>query len=338
MGLTGFPLANLPPRRFGLGDRVMQRIPDGVTEDVYTCKGTVLGYELQHPLQLRDGFSDITWVYSVIWNQEDTKTALLPQYPSYVCEDELEPIQGDKQAEVRLSDEALSLLFADLPDALSECCQVSIKGSVEAGMSVEINCRNAQIADNLWARRDALSASLKAFLLPGRVILRVQGQGIHSVFSDPLISIVRSSISIPVIMSELIKAQERATRHRSLLQAIGSQSVTTTLHDANEEGDFFYLDIFCSIPQRLNKPKERTIGKPLSFIDPAISEPRRHYIKRCVANGQCEKYTYTYEDEFFWKFDVSVAPIYGTEEVITIVTDAESWQLGHWLNKVDCRA
>lgn len=123
----------------------------------------------------------------------------------------------------------------------------------------------------------------------------------------------------------------RANRHKALLKAIAkSGAVVVTLHDTNEAGGFCYLDQIASLPERLNTPTGTLIGKPVKFLPPAISEPRYHHIKKAIANGQAEFYSYTYEDEHSWRFNVAVAPLYGTEEVITIVTDAEPWQLGYW--------
>ncbi|MGB3205214.1 MAG: hypothetical protein WBB28_09515, partial [Crinalium sp.] len=88
------------------------------------------------------------------------------------------------------------------------------------------------------------------------------------------------------------------------------------------------------LPERLNQSRELLLGQPASFVDPRISEPRIHYIKRALANGQVEHYSYTYSDSHFWRFNVTVAPIPGTEEVMTVVEDAEDWQLGHWINRI----
>jgi hypothetical protein len=126
--------------------------------------------------------------------------------------------------------------------------------------------------------------------------------------------------------------QQRAQRYRSLLEAISTNTVAVTLHDVNE--GFVYLDVFAPIAERLNQPKELLIGQPASFVDQNIAEPRIHYIKRALAHGQVERYSYTYSDSHLWKFNVTVAPIYGSEEVVTIVEDGESWQLGYWNSRV----
>lgn len=123
----------------------------------------------------------------------------------------------------------------------------------------------------------------------------------------------------------------RANRHKALLNAIAkSGAVVVTLHDTNEAEGFCYLDQIAPIPERLNTPTGALIGKPVTFLPPAISKPRHHHIKKAIANGQAEFYSYSYEDEHSWRFNVAVAPLYGTEEVITVVTDAEPWQVGYW--------
>lgn len=125
---------------------------------------------------------------------------------------------------------------------------------------------------------------------------------------------------------------QRATRHKSLIRAIGTSAVAVSLHDAND--GFQFLELYASDQRRLNKPREIVIGQPASIIDSRISEPRIHHIKKALSNGQQETFTYTYEDDYIWKFQCAVAPIFGTEEVIVITSDLEDWQRHHWLNKV----
>lgn len=128
--------------------------------------------------------------------------------------------------------------------------------------------------------------------------------------------------------------ENRVKRHAALLQAIAAGTVTVTLHDCNESLGFPYLEVLAPLPERLNKPREQVLGQSCLSVDPRIGEPRFHAIKKALANGQCESYHYTYDDDFHWEFEVSVAPLYGREEVLTIVRDAADWQLGHWLNKL----
>lgn len=127
----------------------------------------------------------------------------------------------------------------------------------------------------------------------------------------------------------------RVKRHAALLQAIAqSGCVCVTLHALDESLGFPYLEVIAPLPERLNKPREQVLGQSCLSVDPRIGEPRFHALKKAVASGLCENYHYTYDDEFHWKFNVTVAPLYGREELISIVSDAESWQLGHWLNKL----
>lgn len=126
----------------------------------------------------------------------------------------------------------------------------------------------------------------------------------------------------------------RAKRHQPLMRAIEHTGiVAVTLHDSNEENGFYYLDQIAPIPARLNTPTGALIGQSVRFLPATISEPRFHHIKKAITNAQAEFYSYTYEDEHFWRFNVAVAPLYGCEEVITIVTDAESWQRSYWESK-----
>ncbi|MGB3208698.1 MAG: hypothetical protein WBB28_27225 [Crinalium sp.] len=67
------------------------------------------------------------------------------------------------------------------------------------------------------------------------------------------------------------QVQQRTQRYRSLLEAISTNTVAVTLHDANTNSGFAYLDVYAPIPERLNQPKELLIGQPASFVDPHIS-------------------------------------------------------------------
>ena len=141
----------------------------------------------------------------------------------------------------------------------------------------------------------------------------------------------QNTISFP----SQVAVMQRAQKHRGMLEAISGSSksiVAVTLHDANE--GFRYLDIYAQLPERLNKPRHLVIGQPANFVDPRIAEPRIHYIKKAISSGQYQRYTYTYSDSHFWRFNVTVAPICGSEEILTIVEDAEDWQAGYWVNRI----
>ena len=135
----------------------------------------------------------------------------------------------------------------------------------------------------------------------------------------------------------LLKNQElltRADRHLQHFRESFPDAVAITVHDADESKGYPYLDVYAPIPERLNLPRHILVGRPVTLLPTAISAPRHHYINRALANGLWERYSYQYEDDYSWKFDVTVIPVGGTEEVVTVVCDAESWQLGHWLNKL----
>jgi hypothetical protein len=127
--------------------------------------------------------------------------------------------------------------------------------------------------------------------------------------------------------------EPRALAYRHLLRGIGSSAVLVTLHDDDESSGFIHLDVFAPDCRRLNKSKQELLGFPIDITDPKISEPKAFHIKKALANGQCEKYIYTYQDDFRWRFNVNIIPTVN-EAVIAIVTDAEAWQAKHWLNKV----
>lgn len=123
----------------------------------------------------------------------------------------------------------------------------------------------------------------------------------------------------------------RAAKHLPQFKAQYPDAVAITVHDADENKGFLYLDVYAPIPERLNQRREILIGKPVTFLPAAISSPREHYIKRSLANGQIE-YSYQYRDDFLWQFNVTVVPC--GEEIVTIVKDAKSWQIGYWLNRI----
>lgn len=127
---------------------------------------------------------------------------------------------------------------------------------------------------------------------------------------------------------------DRTRRHRALLEAAAFNTVGATLHDANPETGYQYLDVVSPIPQRQNRPTIELIGQPCTIVDPRIGEPRLHAIERALKHGQVETYEYEYEDDYRWKFIVKVAPLYGSGEVLTVVHDAASWQRPHWENKI----
>jgi len=61
-----------------------------------------------------------------------------------------------------------------------------------------------------------------------------------------------------------------------------------------------------------------------------------YYLKRAVETGSHQRYEYTHDwEDLRWQFEVSIAPLWGSEELIAIVRDTESWQLGYWLNRLD---
>jgi len=150
---------------------------------------------------------------------------------------------------------------------------------------------------------------------------------------DKFSALNNTSILWETIMKNLQSVENRARVYQHLLRGIPG-NVCVTLHDTNEETEFMYLDLFADIPQRLNKQREELIGKSVLTVDPAIGEPRFHHIRKCIASGQTEHYNYHHDwENRRWYFAVTVIPIIGTEEIITIVQDNEPTQLDWWLER-----
>ncbi|MBD2006338.1 MULTISPECIES: hypothetical protein [Cyanophyceae] len=228
-----------------------------------------------------------------------------------------------------LCTEVLDYFIALCESEVISTCQIYREES-ETGIVLVVDCPSKVVTEKLWDERSLLVSAAHLLGLAERIILKMKGcrYGSASFAGN---SLDFSEKVEPHTMLSLILP--RAQRHAALLEAVGAGAVTTTLHDSSQDSDFTYLDVYAPLPERLNKPKKEMIGQPLSLIDPRISEPRRHYIKRALANGQCEKYSYSYEDSHLWHFEVTLAPLYGTEELIAIIRDTASWQLGHWVNR-----
>lgn len=339
--MKNFPLVNLPSRKFNLGDRVQSLIPD--TNGSYLLEGTVFGYQYQHKLwsvQLNSGhelhLNGTGWVYAVLTTYEEPDSKTTQNYPILVHfhEEELELIKGLEHTELPLDQASIHTLFGNFP----VITQALLNSSVfivgkDQDSEILIDCgSNQNIAQRLWEKQSVLRSILRATNLSTKVNLKLNGR--IQAFLHTSFDLTISPFKIPVFMPENQEIIKRAQRHKPLLEAIGRAGVCATLHDTNEDNGFMYLDVFTEIPARLNKPRETLIGSPISITDPRIAEPRIHHIKKALRNGQCETYTYTYDDDYHWEFKVSVTPVYGTEEVITIVTDVHDWQRHHWLNKI----
>jgi len=344
--MKNFPLVNLPFRKFNLGDRVQSILPD--TNGNYLLEGTVFGYQYQHQLwsDLFNSGNELQldgtgWIYAVLTTYEESDSQFAVQncpLLTHFREDELELIQGLEHTELLLDKTAIRTLFSCFPDIAEPLLRTSVFviGKSE-NSEILIDCgNNESIARKIWEMQSSLRTVLRASNLSSRVSLKLKGQTYGFLHTSIDLTTI-SPIKIPVIMPENLEIIKRAQKHQPLLQAIGASSVAVTLHDSNEANGFIYLDLCVDIAERLNKPREELIGYPASIVDPQISEPRIYHIKRALAHGQCETYSYTYEDpknDCLWKFNVSVSPIFGTEEIITIVEDAETWQKGYWVNKL----
>lgn len=128
------------------------------------------------------------------------------------------------------------------------------------------------------------------------------------------------------------RIKQRSLRHQPLLNALAQRMVF--LH--SQEEPYTYLDVRCSIEERLNVPLLELLGSPVDRVASEISDPKRFWIKRAVELGAAQHYFYSYTwKNLDWRFRVDVAPLAGTEEAITIVSDAEAWQKQWWLAQVN---
>jgi len=158
--------------------------------------------------------------------------------------------------------------------------------------------------------------------------IRIIGETANYLFSPHVVT----QLEPKLMLIEEITA--RAQRHHPLLNSIAPGAASVSLHSQSEP--FEFLNITAIHPARLNKPSEILIGASPQALSPELADPRIHYLKRAVETGSHQRYEYTYDWEgLHWKFEVSIAPLWGSEELIAIVRDKEPWQLGYWLNRVD---
>ena len=158
--------------------------------------------------------------------------------------------------------------------------------------------------------------------------IRIIGEMANYLFSPYVVT----QLEPKLMLTEEITA--RAQRHRSLLDSIAPGAASVSLHSQSEP--FEFLDIVAIHPARLNKPPEILIGASPQVLSPELAEPRMYYLKRAVETGSHQRYEYTHDwEDLRWQFEVSIAPLWGSEELIAIVRDTEPWQLGYWLNRLD---
>lgn len=192
--------------------------------------------------------------------------------------------------------------------------------------SLILNFPDCQSATAQWLDRNSIVQKLINQGLAGQVErLRITVRGED--FIPP--------IKLTTIYQAMLITTDRISRHQNLMKGFCQMMVpSVSLHDAKE--GFTFLDVQAPLSKRLNKPKEEIVGKPLSIVAPAISEPREHYLKKVLASGQTETFEYTYEDFARWRFLTTIIPLYGTEELLVVTRDhdKEPWQLGYWLNEL----
>ena len=134
-------------------------------------------------------------------------------------------------------------------------------------------------------------------------------------------------------MQSTIEARRR--KYQALIRSIPN-ATAVALHDCDEKSEFRYLDIFAPIPERLNKSREVMLGSSAWVVDSDLAQARVHYIRKCLATAQVENYKYTHHwNGRDWHFKARIVPLYGSEEVISIVEDAYPFQREWWLNKYE---
>lgn len=114
---------------------------------------------------------------------------------------------------------------------------------------------------------------------------------------------------------------------RAILAAIPDICI---VHRADEE--FLFTAIKPNYSEkRLNKPIDKLIGKPLATIDAELADIRKHYLRKAIASGSNQSYSYSHDWQgMTWRFNVNMAYLHGYQEVLCIVSDAEDWQPRWW--------
>mgnify|MGYP001791917158 CR=1 FL=1 len=133
----------------------------------------------------------------------------------------------------------------------------------------------------------------------------------------------------PRYPKSVASADERSRRHLALMHGI--PAVAAYLHTTTEP--FFHLKVHAPIEARLNRPPTELQYEPLTVqrFPSEVIEIRRHCLAKALANGQPHSDFYELDDlGHHWKFRYTAIPLYGSEEVLAIVEDAEDWQGGYW--------
>ena len=214
----------------------------------------------------------------------------------------------------------IRLFLSKMPDYLVRMLvESTIFLADEDGLELCISYRKEGFAHAISQapRARRLIASAKECGIKGVTILAESGNfcrtlSVQSSEPTPLVQ-SNNKASMPFrIMPHLTTEQQvfeqRAARHQPLIRAIGQGVVAVTVHDMHEESGFAYLDVFAPLTERLNKQRHELIGKPVEALPAAIAEPRLHALRKAVATGGHVSYTYDYEDDYKWRFNVEVAP------------------------------
>lgn len=308
-------------------------------------QGIIIGYEFNHPawsLQNHilthaiNNQASQGWDYRVlIFRQWDDASNIWTegncQVDSYF-ESDVTPI-NPVQSHIELTESAISLMFWGETLRLLHSNRAQVRIQTHP-YSLDILATDRPTADSLLTLTQDIGQIVQTYHLPSAIIIRTSAETLYEFQATaPTLTLgqQRLPVTMPAPVDDIAK---RAQRHRALMQATAHNTVGVTLHDTDPATGYQYLDAISPMPQRQNRPTAELIGQPVTIVDPRIGEPRLHAIQRALKHGQSETYHYTYDDDYHWEFDVTVAPLHGGTEILTIVHDAAPWQRGHWANKV----
>lgn len=195
-----------------------------------------------------------------------------------------------------------------------------------------IDTPDLDVAWGIWHDRKKLFYVLEELNLGEHLMIKIKGKIFGAAYCPP-----SHLPKIPTMSPIEQKLLERVQRHTDLIRAISRINgiAAAVIHDASEKEGFRYLDIYAQYPDRLNKPKDVMLFAPATIVDTQLADLRVHHLKEAVHDGQEKHYEYTYHwDGLLWRFNCSVVPIAGSQEVLSVVSDAEAWQTEYWKNKV----
>jgi len=177
-----FPLADLPQRKFNLGDRVQHEYSETINSDKYLDWGTIFGYHYQHPAWANDPHA--SWIYCVVWTegftqspgQNPTRNPSSCPFTDHFPENQLRLIESAHTPQMPLPDHNIRLLFGihiELQRILEQC-NLTIIGQPEGALLL-IDCPAKWMAEALHQLYPQLQNILKALHLSDRVLVKTKG-------------------------------------------------------------------------------------------------------------------------------------------------------------------